>query len=119
MAFWSSRSNKRVTNNKNRSASKPKAGVNPYHSVAVKIPYDACEAVMQLHGKRFLSAEAPQLPLAACDQHCECTFKHYNDRRQEERRDAFNSSGIHYSGEKNRRIGSDRRHKKINSLYLG
>lgn len=118
MALWSSRSNKRVKKKTNKPAQNTKPGNNPYHCVAVKIPYDACEAVMQLHGKRFLSAEAPQLPLAGCDQHCECTFKHYDDRRQEDRRDAFNSSGIHYSGEKNRRLGSDRRRIEKNSFYL-
>ena len=118
MAIWSSRSNKRAKNEANKSALNTKASINPYHCVAVKIPYDACEAVMQLHGKRFLSVEAPQLPLASCNQHCKCTFKHYEDRRQEDRRDAFNASGIHFSGEKNRRLGSDRRNQKANNVYL-
>ena len=73
------------------------------------MPYDACEQVLKLHGKRFLSAEAPVLPLPGCDQNCSCKFKHYNDRRQDERRDSFSPSGIHYSDYKNRRIGGDRR----------
>lgn len=117
MAIWSSRSKKNVGD---KSAKKTASNISPYHCVEVKIPYDACEAVMQLHGVRYLSAEAPNLPLPACDQNCSCTFKHYDDRRVEERRDAFDSSGIHFSGTKNRRLGRDRRRKKTAThLHLG
>ncbi len=118
MAFWSSRSKKNVGS---KSAKQTKPQVNPYHCVEVKIPYDACEAVMQLEGKRYLSADAPILPLPACNQNCKCKFKHHNDRRRkEDRRDAFDSSGIHFSGAKNRRMGQDRRMKKTAThLHLG
>ncbi|QMU62379.1 MAG: hypothetical protein GKR92_11990 [Gammaproteobacteria bacterium] len=105
MAIWSSRSNKKNLPPK----VVVKAAISPSHCVEVNMPYDACEKVLELHGKRFLSAEAPELPQPGCDQYCKCKFKHYNDRRQDERRDAFSSSGIHFSGEKNRRLDGDRR----------
>ena len=113
MVIWSTRSNKKnaLKRPQNKAVAKPKAS--PYHCVEIKTSYDACEAVLKLHGERFLSAEAPMLPVAECDQPCKCTFKHYQDRRRDERRDAFNSSGIHFSGEKNRRLGGDRRQASI------
>ena len=92
-----------------RSKSVAKSTISPYHCVEVKMPYDACEEVLKLHGKRFLSADAPMLPVSGCDQNCSCKFKHHSDRRQDDRRDSFSPSGIHFSGEKNRRLGGDRR----------
>ena len=115
MAIWSSGSNKKSSQSKTVT----KNTSSPYHCVELKMPYDACEEVLQLHGKRFLSAEAPALPLRGCDQHCECKFKHYNDRRQDDRRDAFSSSGIHFSGEKNRRLGGDRRRSSQSHVSIG
>ncbi len=115
MAIWSSGSNKKNL----RSKVVVKNTISPYHCVEVRMPYDACEKVLELHGKRFLSAEAPLLPLPGCDQYCKCTFKHHNDRRQDDRRDSFSSSGIHFSGEKNRRLGGDRRHSTQRHLGLG
>ncbi len=110
MAIWSSRLKK--TSSKNKSSQSEiiaKPVINPYHCVEIKAPYDACEEMLKLHGRRFLSAEAPILPLPSCNQPCACKFKHHNDRRYDDRRDVFNSSVIHYNGEKNRRLGEDRR----------
>lgn len=112
MAIWSSRSNKKTLGKTSRqSKAVPKKAVNPYHCVEVKMSYDACEEVLKIHGKRYLSAEAPTLPLPGCDQNCGCKFKHHNDRRFDDRRDSFSASGIHFSGQKNRRLGGDRRFK--------
>ena len=109
-----------------RSKKKPKARVvtkpkvSAYHCVELVIPSDGCEAAMKLHGKRFLSAEAPTLPLPGCTQQCNCRFKHYNDRRHEERRDPFSTSALHtiYVENKNRRLGGDRRHSVTNGPRL-
>jgi hypothetical protein len=61
-----------------------------FHGVAVK-PSDACrcKAVVEIEGKRYLSDEAPTLPLARCDspQDCRCVYEHFNDRRTEVRRE--------------------------------
>ena len=118
MAIWSSLLRK-SRSNKHIGQSKTVGNISPYHCVEVDMPYDACEEVLKLHGVRFLSAEAPILPLPGCDQHCTCKFKHHNDRRKDNRRDAFSSSGIHFSGGKNRRIGDDRRHGAHSHVSLG
>jgi len=109
MALWFNQSKAKQAKNK-ANAARPK--VSAYHCVEVKSRYDACEAVLELHGKRYLSSEAPNLPVQDCNVKCQCHFKHHEDRRSEDRRDAFSASGIHYDGLKNRRLGSDRRRGK-------
>ncbi len=62
------------------------ASGNRYHAVSVHSP-DAPEsaasyAAQTLRGKRFLSSDAPALPLAGCDStECNCHYVHYDDRR--------------------------------------
>lgn len=47
-----------------------------------------CDAARKIAGQRFLSKEAPRLPLTGCDQkECKCRYQHYTDRRTETRRD--------------------------------
>ena len=94
---------------KNIGQTKNVGNISPYHCIEVDMPFDACEEALKLHGMRFLSAEAPILPLPGCKQHCTCKFKHYNDRRHGDRRDTYSQSGIHFRGERNCRL-SDRRH---------
>jgi hypothetical protein len=70
----------------------PTAGIRHlFHGVAVK-PFDACKcaAVAAIEGQRFLSDEAPPLPLVECDMPhtCRCVYEHFNDRRTELRRDS-------------------------------
>jgi hypothetical protein len=61
---------------------------NPFHAVTVKYRKDACDAVHQLEAKKFLAKEAPRLPLPNCTaKTCGCRFVHYDDRRDEERRE--------------------------------
>jgi hypothetical protein len=65
-----------------------------FHCVETHHHAQCCEAVKALHGKRFLSAEAPQLPIQGCDQaHCHCDYIHHEDRRVEIRR---NDLGIQH-----------------------
>jgi hypothetical protein len=65
--------------------------VKPTHWSAVSIlsTGGSCEAARALKGKRFLSAEAPRLPLVECTQsaRCACTYKKYPDRRGGPRRE--------------------------------
>lgn len=66
------------------------------HAVSILPGENACQAARDLKDHRFLSLEAPVLPLAFCDQDaCDCRFKHHEDRRvSEDRRDpraAYNS----------------------------
>ena len=61
--------------------------VNPYHGVGIAPGIICCQAAAGLKGRRYLSAEAPTLPLAACDaKSCQCRYVHFEDRRQGEDR---------------------------------
>ena len=54
-----------------------------------------CEAVRAIAGQRFLSEEAPRLPLADCDRpQCDCRYQHFTDRRTDVRRDGDIGVGI-------------------------
>jgi hypothetical protein len=68
---------------------KPPAA-NPWHAVAVIASRTPCQAATQLAGRRFLSADAPRLPLPQCTwpMRCGCTYRHYEDRRVNLRRGA-------------------------------
>ena len=61
-----------------------------YHCITITCGDNACEAVKRLEGKRFLSAEAPVLRLRECTaESCQCRYVHYDDRREEERRNPY------------------------------
>ncbi len=60
---------------------------NPYHAVAIIPGPRACGEAKNIARKRFLSAEAPLLPLKNCDAAtCTCRYQHHEDRRGEPRR---------------------------------
>jgi hypothetical protein len=65
----------------------PKRKVRPWHAVSIVPGQQCCAAASGLVRKRFLSREAPTLPLKACDQaHCSCRYDHHDDRRKGPRR---------------------------------
>lgn len=87
---------------------RPVAGIRHlFHGVAIKCTNGGrCAAVAALEGKRFLSDEAPMLPLADCDipDACKCIYEHFNDRRTALRRDS--DAGLppaYYPGERRTR----------------
>ena len=55
----------------------------------------ACEAAQRMRDKRFLTREAPRLPLKDCDHQdkCQCKYQHLPDRRGEPRRGTDSSYG--------------------------
>jgi hypothetical protein len=58
-----------------------------HHAVSVVPGPRCCDEVRELRGQRFLSREAPQLPLASCGRtDCSCRYAHYQDRRGNPRR---------------------------------
>jgi hypothetical protein len=63
---------------------------NPYHAVQITPPPgNGCKAVQDCGAKRFLSSEAPTLPLPGCDAaQCKCRYVHRDDRRAGPRRAA-------------------------------
>ena len=85
-----------------------------YHAVAIRADGNCCDAARRLQGTRFLSTEAPPLPLPDCDAaECTCRFAHYNDRRSgKDRRTPFGAGGFATGSgryEEERREGKDRR----------
>ncbi|MDH5423496.1 MAG: hypothetical protein OEY29_00710 [Gammaproteobacteria bacterium] len=70
-----------------------KAVRSKYHCVTVHFSDDACDAVKALDGQRILSAEVPVFPLPDCSaQTCNCRFQHHEERREDERRDAYHKA---------------------------
>jgi hypothetical protein len=62
---------------------------NPYHAVSILPGASACAAACRFAGQRFLSRQAPRLPLPTCDARtCACRFKHHKDRRAGPRRNS-------------------------------
>jgi hypothetical protein len=61
---------------------------NPWHAISVVPGEWACDAALALRDRRFLSADAPQLPLSGCSRYgvCTCHYRHHSDRRRERRR---------------------------------
>lgn len=54
----------------------------PFHAVSIHPEVDCCAAVKAVQSHRFLSEDAPGLPLPQCDQAvCGCKYKHHGDRR--------------------------------------
>lgn len=69
----------------------------------------SCDAVQALKGQRFLSTDAPRLPLLECTspETCSCVYRKYADRRTGPRRE-MDSSGLRRSSpnpERRRRRG--------------
>jgi hypothetical protein len=61
-----------------------------YHCVEVHKGYPACKAVEDLGTVRFLSDEAPSLPLSGCtEKKCTCAYIHHDDRRDDDRRHPY------------------------------
>ncbi|MDO9600001.1 MAG: hypothetical protein Q7J47_19980 [Azoarcus sp.] len=61
-----------------------------FHAVEVRSKGGGCEAARAVHGKRFLSTEAPPIPLPSCKRSsCSCVYVHFDDRRSQQRRDVY------------------------------
>jgi hypothetical protein len=71
-----------------------------------------CDAARALRGQRFLSAQAPRIPLAECTwaEGCRCVYRKFADRRLGPRR-TEDHPGMRRSGHGGleRRIGRGRR----------
>ena len=58
-----------------------------HHAVSIATGPRCCAPARELRGQRFLSREAPQLPLKGCDRSdCTCRYEHHQDRRKNLRR---------------------------------
>jgi hypothetical protein len=78
-----------------------------WHAVSIVSNDACCPAAMGLLGTRFLSKEAPQLPLKHCSMSagCRCSYQHHDDRRSLSRRtpDLWSPGRAAYGGEERRR----------------
>lgn len=79
-----------------RTITSPNEKSEPWHAVTLVGRGKCCPALDSYRGARFLSGEAPRLPLAECDRPhtCTCTYRHYPDRRTEQRRDSDAGSPV-------------------------
>lgn len=67
-----------------------KAASKTFHCVEVHKGIHACKAVQDLGSTRFLSDEAPHLPVPGCTAaQCTCSFIHHDDRRDDDRRNPY------------------------------
>ena len=67
------------------------AGRSLFHAVSIRSNgQSVCAAAGAATGRRYLSDEAPMLPLEGCDcQHlCRCVYEHFQDRRTDARRES-------------------------------
>ncbi|MFK7976611.1 MAG: hypothetical protein AB8C02_10765 [Halioglobus sp.] len=54
----------------------------PFYAVSIHAEPQCCVEVSAIEAQRFLSDDAPGLPLPLCDQAvCRCTYQHHGDRR--------------------------------------
>ena len=82
-----------------------------FRAVKIKPCEQACQAALQCSSIIFLSGQAPKLPLNACDRMtaCDCQFRHYADRRQQDdrRSNGYVMRDMYYQGERRsaKRVG--------------
>jgi hypothetical protein len=84
---------------------------NPHHAVSVNSMLGGCAASWALRGKRFLSSDAPSLPLEGCTAStCSCRYVHHEDRRSAARRtaDVMRRSDVFFAGVERRQAGGRR-----------
>jgi hypothetical protein len=87
-----------------------------FRAVTILPARPSCKLVKHYMGKRYLTAEAPHLPLAGCHvQPCRCRYAHHEDRRVEDRRNPFGIDHVPIGIDSNRR-GRDRRRPHIAAL---
>lgn len=56
-----------------------------FAAVSIKPGKFPCDAAARILHKRYLTADAPPLPLADCDHaRCDCLYVHHDDRREDE-----------------------------------
>ena len=93
-----------------------------YHAVSLKFLPSACDAAKAMEGERYLSAEAPKIPLPECDATtCKCRYVHHKDRRgRDDRRNPW-GPGLSGSGtgsyEQEQRKSGERRSESSDDIF--
>lgn len=80
---------------------------NRWNAVSILCASASCAAARALKGRRYLSADAPRLPLADCTSpaNCRCVYRKHPDRRAGPRREA-ETTGLRRSSPTPERRGS-------------
>jgi len=85
---------------------------NPYHAVSIKAGPNCEKTAIRYSQRRYLSSEAPALPLPTCSpKGCSCRYVHHDDRRSgEDRRirDVWNAHAQQVTDGNRRRAGGRR-----------
>ncbi len=83
-----------------------------FHAVSIAVGRTTCRNVEALIGTRFLSGEAPKLPLQGCDSgDCRCRYIHHTDRRTEDDRrlrDIWRMGKVNAGDDRRRKSGRRR-----------
>nr|HPR07576.1 hypothetical protein [Denitromonas sp.] len=97
----------------------PENTSHPYHCVTINPGQGACRTAQTLKGIRFLSEEAPLLPLASCDAtRCRCTFSHYKDRRRGDRRNPYRPENHSHVSQGNEERRDRRGRRTTDGMHL-
>ncbi len=75
---------------------RPRQHPQHYYGVSVQLGNNPCDAIRVIADERYLSEDAPQLPLPDCDRdECRCTMPPEDDRRAgyDRRGDSFSAYG--------------------------
>jgi len=88
-----------------------------YHAVVVVTGQTCCEAAAAQRGRKLLSSEAPNLPLAECTMpgQCKCRFQKHADRRtgdDDRRLLGSTERSVWYGGDEKRRTRGRRSGEK-------
>ena len=88
-----------------RGHAKPKSISKQWHAISIDAKPLSCALAQDFRKRRFLSREAPALPLVGCTKgaSCPCTYKHHEDRRSKPRRKdgaALSSNATRQAGER-------------------
>lgn len=84
-----------------------------FHAVSIQPGIRCCHQARALQGQRFLSREAPSLPLKNCNcGSCTCHYEHHDDRRARPRRARDMGVAIDGWDEVDRRVAKARGRRK-------
>ncbi|AWI77338.1 hypothetical protein CEW83_20595 [Parazoarcus communis] len=90
-----------------------------FHAVEVRASGKACASSRALKGKRYLSTEAPPIPLPSCTQEaCSCVYVHFDDRRATQRRDVY-LHGAYEQGERKQERRAQNGRRQSDRLLFG
>lgn len=89
-----------------------------FRAVSIVPARPCCKLARRYASTRYLTAEAPHLPLAGCRMpNCHCRYEHHADRRVEDRRNPFGIDHVPIGIDDNRRR-ADRRRSRTPALQF-